>query len=145
MEWLEILQKALVSGGVIYLLIDRFARTREQRGSDAANMVQQVASAFEKTLDTVMTYFQSVVDKMREDNERDDKRHAQVEKRCEDLERQVKVVADDNEQLNAIMGEAVTCKHLKNGNNRDCPVLVRNQKRLAARCKACKPTEKELN
>lgn len=145
MEWLDILQKALVSGGVIYLLVDRFARTREQRGSDSANMVQQVAAAFEKTLNTVMTYSQGVIEKMRENDERDEKRHAQTERRCEELERKVKEIAEDNELLNSIVGEAVTCKHLKNGNNRDCPVIARNQKRLAARCRAnCKSTEKEL-
>lgn len=145
MEWLDILQKTLISGGVLYLLVDRFARTREQRGADSAGMVQQIASAFEKTLETVMTYSQGVIDKMRENDERDEKRHAQTEKRCEDLERKVAEIAEDNELLNSIVGEAVTCKHLKNGNNRDCPVIARNQKRLAARCKACKPTEKELN
>lgn len=146
MEWLDIFQKTLISGGVLYLLVDRFARTREQRGADSAGMVQQIASAFEKTLETVMTYSQGVIDKMRENDERDEKRHAQTEKRCEDLERKVAEIAEDNELLNSIVGEAVTCKHLKAGNNRDCPVIARNQKRLAARCRAnCKSsTEKEL-
>lgn len=36
MEWLDVLQKTIVSGGILYLLIDRFARTKEQKGSDAA-------------------------------------------------------------------------------------------------------------
>ena len=73
MEWLDILQKTLISGGVLYLLVDRFARTREQRGTDSAGMVQQIDSAFEKTLETVMTYSQGVIDKMRENDERDEK------------------------------------------------------------------------
>ena len=139
MEWLDIIQKALVSGGVVYLLVDRFARTREQRGSDAAQMVKQVAEAFEKTLDTVMTYTQGVIDKMREDNKRDEARHLATEKRCEQVEKRLGEVIEDNELFSTIANKAVDCRYLKTGNNKDCPVLVENQKRLKTRCRAvCK-------
>lgn len=141
MEWLDIAQKILVGGGVVYLLVDRFARTREQRGSDAAQMVKQVAEAFEKTLNTVMTYTQDVIEKMREDRARDETRHQATEKRCEQVEKRLAEVIEDNEQLSAINNKAVECRYLKSGNNKDCPVLVENQKRLKARCKAvCKNT-----
>ena len=123
MEWLDILQKAIVSGGVIYLLVDRFARTNEQRGSDAAQMIKQVAEAFEKTLNTVTTYTQGVIEKMREDRLADDKRHELTEKRCEHLEIQIKEVTDDNEKLKSILSQAFGCKFLKTGDNKDCPVL----------------------
>lgn len=144
MEWLDIIQKALVSGGVLYLLVDRFARTREQRGSDAAQMVKQVAEAFEKTLDTVMTYTQGVIDKMREDSKRDEARHLATERRCEQVENRLAEVIEDNELLSTIANKAVDCRYLKTGNNKDCPVLAENQKRLKARCRAaCKTIEKE--
>ena len=144
MEWLDILQKTVVSGGIIYLLIDRCARTNEQRGSDAAQMIKQVAEAFEKTLNTVTTYTQGVIEKMREDRLADDKRHELTEKRCEQLEIQIKEVTDDNEKLKSILSQAFGCKFLKTGDNKDCPVLSENQKRLKARCKAvCRPNEKE--
>lgn len=143
MDWLDIIQKTIVSGGVLYLLVDRFARTKEQRGTDIAGMIQQVGAAFEKTLDTVMTYTQGVIEKMREDDVRDEKRHQLTEKRCDDLEHKVKELAEENALLNSIVNEAVNCKHLKGANNKDCPVLSRNQKRLTARCRAfCKPDEK---
>lgn len=145
MEWLDVISKALMSGGILYLLIDRFARTKEQRGEDAAKMVQQVSEAYSKTLDTVMTYSQDVIEKMRENVEREDLRHQQTERRCEALERQVREVADDNDTLKAIVNEAVNCKYLKTGNNKECPVITKNQKRLSARCRTagCRPPEKE--
>lgn len=140
MEWLDILQKTIISGGVVYLLVDRFVRTKEQRGSDAAQMIKQVAEAFEKTLATVTTYTQSVIEKMREDNDRDDRRHLQTEKRCEQLETQMAELSEDNESLKTIVDKAPSCKFLKTGNNKDCPVITENQKRLKARCKAiCRP------
>lgn len=143
MEWLDIIQSAIVSGGVLYLIVDRFFRNPEQKGSDAAQMVKQVSEAFSKTLDTVMTYSQDVINKMRENDAREEKRHLQTVQRCEDLERKVATIAEDNEQLHNIVGKAVTCKHLKTGNNKDCPVIVENQKRLTTRCRAaCRP-EKE--
>lgn len=145
MEWLDILSTALMSGGILYLLIDRFARTKEQRGSDEAKMVQQVSEAYSKTLDTVMKYSQDVIEKMRENDEREDLRHQQTERRCEALERQVREVAEDNETLKTIVNEAVNCKYLKTGNNKECPVITKNQKRLSARCRTagCRPQEKE--
>lgn len=145
MEWLDVLQKTIVSGGILYLLIDRFARTKEQRGSDAAQMIKQVAEAFEKTLATTMTYSQDVIEKMREDRQGDDKRHEQTERRCTQLEKRLEEVAAENELLKAIFNQAFGCKFIKTGNNKDCPVLTENQKRLKARCKvACKPEEKDL-
>ena len=144
MVWLDIIQKALVGGGVLYLLIDRFARTKEQKGSDAAQMIKQVAEAFEKTLNTVTTYTQSVIDKMREDNDRDDRRHQLTERRCEELERRLTDLSEDNELLKTIVNKAVSCNYLKTGNNKDCPVIAENQKRLKARCKAiCRPNNSE--
>lgn len=145
MEWLDVIYRLAVSGGVIYLLVDRFARTKEQRGTDAANMVQQVAIAFEKTLNTVMTYTQGVIENMKKDSEHNEARHQQTEKRCSELEQKISDVAADNDQLNSIINEAVGCKHLKSGNNKDCPVLSRNAKRLNARCRAMCKTEKENN
>ena len=82
MEWLDIIQKAIVSGGVLYLIADRFFRNPEQKGSDAAQMVKQVSEAFSKTLDTVMTYSQDVIDRMRENDAREEKRHLQTVQRC---------------------------------------------------------------
>jgi hypothetical protein len=82
---------------------------------------------------------------MREDRLADDKRHELTEKRCEQLEIQIKEVTDDNEKLKSILSQAFGCKFLKTGDNKDCPVLSENQKRLKARCKAvCRPNEKEL-
>ena len=145
MDWLDMIFRLAVSGGVLYLLVDRFARTKEQRGTDVANMVQQVAAAFEKTLSTVMTYTQGVIESMKKDSEHNEARHQQTEKRCSDLEQKVADVAADNELLNSIINEAVACKHLKSGNNKDCPVLNRNQKRLSARCRAICKIEKDVN
>lgn len=143
MEWLDVLQKTIVSGGILYLLIDRFARTKEQRGSDAAQMIKQVAEAFEKTLGTITTYSQEVIEKMRDDRQSEDKRHEQTERRCTQLESRIEEVAAENELLKAIFNQAFGCKFIKTGNNKDCPVLTENQKRLKARCKAaCKPEEK---
>jgi cell shape-determining protein MreC len=145
MTWSDIIQTTLVSGGVLYLLVDRFVRTREQRGSDAAQMIKQVAEAFEKTLGTVTTYSQDVIEKMREDRRSEDKRHEQTERRCSQLEKRLEELAAENELLKAIFNQAFGCKFIKTGNNKDCPVLTENQKRMKARCKAaCKPEEKEL-
>ena len=144
MEWLDILQKALVSGGILYLLVDRFARTNEQRGSDAAQMIKQVAEAFEKTLGTVTTYTQEVIEKMRDDRRDAEKRHEQTEKRCEKLEGRLDEIEEENKLLKTILNQAFGCKFLKTGNNKDCPVLTENQKRLKAQCKVvCRTTEKE--
>lgn len=145
MEWFDIIQTISVSGGVLYLLVDRFVRTKEQRGSDAAQMVQQVSDAFSKTLNTVMTYSQDVIEKMRENDVREEKRHQQTERRCEQLEQRFAEVAEDNELLKTVVNEAVNCKYLRAGNNKDCPVLTKNQKRLSARCKvvSCKSAERE--
>lgn len=144
MEWLDILQKALVSGSILYLLVDRFARTKEQKGSDAAQMIKQVAEAFEKTLGTITTYSQDVIEKMREDRRGEDKRHEQTERRCAQLESRIEDIAAENELLKAIFNQAFGCKFIKTGNNKDCPVLTENQKRLKVRCKAaCKPEEKD--
>lgn len=144
MEWLDILQKTIISGGVLYLLIDRFARTKEQKGSDAAQMIKQVAEAFEKTLGTITTYSQEVIEKMREDRRSEDGRHEQTERRCTQLEKRLEELAAENELLKAIFNQAFGCKFIKTGNNKDCPVLTENQKRLKVRCKAaCKPEEKD--
>ena len=146
MEWLETIKEVILGGGIVYLLIDRFARTKEQRGTDAAQMIKQVAEAFEKTLETVTKYTQEVIEKMRDDRRSEDKRHEQTERRCAQLEVRFEEIAADNELLKTIVNQAFGCKFLKTGNNKDCPVLTENQKRLKARCKAvCKPDEKDLN
>lgn len=145
MDWLETIKEIILGGGIVYLLIDRFARTKEQRGTDAAQMIKQVAEAFEKTLATSTTYSQDVIEKMREDRRSEDKRHEQTERRCTQLERRLEELAAENELLKAIFNQAFGCKFIKTGNNKDCPVLTENQKRLKARCKAaCKPEEKDL-
>ena len=138
----------LSSGGILYLLIDRFARTPQQKGADSADMVVKISDAFDKTLQTVMHYSQEVIEKMKQDDERAEQRDRENDERAEHRYRELETRYDrleqrfnekeaDRELLTTIVGKAVDCKYLKAGHNNDCPVLRENQKRLAAKCKAC--------
>lgn len=144
-HWMDFVAPALSVGGVLYLLIDRFARTREQRGGDAADMISKVCEAFDKTLQTAMRYSQDVIAKMREDDERSEARYRNLKEQYTRLEQRFEESEADREQLKGIAGKAVGCKYLKDGRNEDCPVIRENQKRLAAKCRACKPDTSKTN
>lgn len=124
-------------GSVGALLVDRFLRTREQKGSDTADMVTKISEAFDRTLETTMRYSQEVIDKMKQDDERSEARYRELELRYDKLERRFDEKEADRERLKMIVGKAVTCKHLRSGRNDDCPVIRENQKRLAAKCRTC--------
>lgn len=145
-DWLALLSQ----GGVLYLLADRFLRTKEQKGGAVAQMMSQMSDACSKTLETVTTYTQKVIDSMRLDRERDDHRYAVLEKRYdqqearyERLEAKFEEAEEDRELMKTIINGAVNCTYLKTGDNKDCPVIKANQKRLSQRCKTCK-TDKKL-
>lgn len=127
----------LSSGGILYLLIDRFARTTQQKGADSADMVSKISDAFDKTLQTTMRYSQEVIEKMKQDDERSERRYRDLESRYDKLERRFDEKEADRELLKKIVGRAVDCKYLKAGRNTECPVLRENQKRLASKCKTC--------
>lgn len=142
---IEILQNwgglILGGGGVVYLLIDRFVRTKEQRGVDSATMISQVSDAFSKTLETVMQYSTEVIEKMKKDEEHSEARYRDLESRYEKLEARFDYEEQDHELLKNIVGKAVNCPLLKDKKNDDCPVIRENQKRMSNKCKVCK-TEK---
>lgn len=148
LQWGTMIVGLLSSGGILYLLIDRFARTPQQKGADSADMVAKISDAFDKTLQTVMHYSQEVIEKMKQDDERAEQRYRENDERAEHRYRELETRYDrleqrfnekeaDRELLKTIVGKAVDCKYLKAGHNNDCPVLRENQKRLAAKCKAC--------
>ncbi len=139
---MEILTVLLGGGGIAYLLVDRFARTREQRGADSADMISKVSEAFDKTLQTSMRYSQEVIEKMRSDDERSEARYRELEARYAKLEQRFEEQETDLALLKSVVGKAVTCKYLKTARNEDCPVIRENQKRLTAKCRACKTDEK---
>lgn len=141
-KWMQILTLLLVGGSIAYLLVDRFARTREQRGADSADMISRVSEAFDKTLQTSMRYSQEVIEKMRSDDERSEARYRELEARYAKLEQRFEEQEADMERLKGAVGKAVTCKYLKEARNEDCPVIRENQKRIAAKCRACKTEEK---
>ncbi|WP_290433493.1 MULTISPECIES: hypothetical protein [Bacteroidales] len=141
-KWMEILTVLLGGGGIAYLLVDRFARTREQRGADSADMISKVSEAFDKTLQTSMRYSQEVIEKMRSDDERSEARYRELEARYAKLEQRFEEQETDLALLKSVVGKAVTCKYLKTARNEDCPVIRENQKRLTAKCRACKTDEK---
>lgn len=128
----------LGGGGVIYLLIDRFARTKEQKGADAATMISQVSDAFSKTLETVMQYSTEVIEKMKKDEEHSEARYRDLEIRYDKLEKRFDYEEQDHELLKNIVGKAVNCPLLKDRGNDDCPVINANQKRMSSKCKVCK-------
>lgn len=135
--WLQWITVIFGAGGVGYLLIDRFARTREQKGSDSADMESKISDAFDKTLQTTMRYSQEVIDKMKQDDERNERRYKELEVRYAKLETRFDEKEADREYLKEIVSRSVECKFLKEGHNNECPVLRGNQKRLAAKCKSC--------
>ena len=128
----------LGGGGVIYLLIDRFARTKEQKGVDSATMISQVSDAFSKTLETVMQYSTEVIEKMKKDEEHSEARYRDLESRYGKLEARFDYEEQDHELLKNIVGKAVNCPLLKDKKNDDCPVIRENQKRMSNKCKVCK-------
>lgn len=128
----------LGGGGVIYLLIDRFARTKEQKGVDSAIMISQVSDAFSKTLETVMQYSTEVIEKMKKDEEHSEARYRDLESRYDKLEARFDYEEQDHELLKNIVGKAVSCPLLKDKKNDDCPVIRENQKRMSNKCKVCK-------
>lgn len=129
--------------GLLGMLAGRFLRTREQKGSDSAEMIAKVADAFEKTLATTMTYSTQVIEKMRADNDVSEARYHALELRFAKLEVRVEESEADRDLLKSIVNEAVTCKHLKDGRNEDCPVIRGNNKRLKARCRKCATQKNE--
>ena len=134
MDWIQIISIVCGGGSIVYLLVDRFVRTPQQRGADTADMVSKISDAFSKTLDTTMRYSQEVIDKMKQDDERSEQRYRELETRYDKLERRFSEKETDR-------------KFLKDGRNDDCPVLRENQKRLAAKCRVCadKPEKKQEN
>lgn len=142
LQWGTMIVGLLSSGGILYLLIDRFARTPQQKGADSADMVSKISDAFDKTLQTTMRYSQEVIEKMKQDDERSERRYAELESRYDKLERRFDEKESDRELLKTIVGRAVDCKYLKAGHNNECPVLRENQKRLAAKCRACTDNQK---
>lgn len=122
---------------MLYLLVDRFIRTPQQRGADTADMVGKIGDAFSKTLDTTMRYSQEVIDKMKQDDERSEQRYRDLETRYDKLERRFAEKEIDREWLKGVVSKAIGCKFLKDGRNDECPVLRENQKRLTAKCKVC--------
>lgn len=122
---------------MLYLLVDRFIRTPQQRGADTADMVGKIGDAFSKTLDTTMRYSQEVIDKMKQDDERSEQRYRDLEMRYDKLERRFAEKEIDREWLKGVVSKAIGCKFLKDGRNDECPVLRENQKRLTAKCKVC--------
>lgn len=139
-QWLGIL---LGGGSIGYLLADRFLRTPEQKGEDAAQMISQVSDAFSKTLDTVMQYSTGVVEKMKKDEEYAEARHRELEVRYERLEARFDYEEADHELLKNIVAKAVNCPLIKDKTNDDCPVIKENTKRLSNKCKQCKPKTQE--
>lgn len=140
-QWLGVL---LGGGGVIYLIVDRFFRTKEQKGQDAAQMISQVSDAFSKTLDTVMQYSTEVIEKMKKDEEHSEARYRELETRYDKLEKRFDMEEVDHELLKNIVGKAVNCPLLKDKKNEDCPVIRENQKRMNHKCKNCgKPHKTE--
>lgn len=137
-QWLGIL---LGGGSIGYLLVDRFLRTPEQKGEDAAQMISQVSDAFSKTLDTVMQYSTGVIEKMKKDEEHSELRYRDLESRYEKLEKRFDYEEADHELLKNIVGKAVNCPLLKDKKNDDCPVIKENHKRMSQKCKVCKPTK----
>lgn len=149
LQWGTMIVGLLSSGGILYLLIDRFARTPQQKGADSADMVSKISDAFDKTLQTTMRYSQEVIEKMKQDDERSERRYAELERRYAELESRYDKLEkrfDEKEAeielLKTIVERAVNCKFLKDGHNNDCPVLRENQKRLAAKCRACTDNKK---
>lgn len=149
MEWSDWLV-LLTNGGVIYLIADRFFRTKEQKGIDAASMMQKMNEACSRTLETVTEYLQKTIANMRSDRDKDheqylalERRYDQQEARYDRLEKRFEDSEADRELLKTIVNGAVNCSFLKSGNNKDCPVIKANQKRLAVRCKTCKSEEKK--
>lgn len=145
-DWLALLSQ----GGVLYLLADRFFRTKEQKGGAAAQMMSQMSDACSKTLETVTKYTQEVIVSMRSDREHDnqryqalERRYDQQEARYERLEAKFEEAEEDRELMKTIINGAVTCTYLKTGDNKDCPVIKANQKRLTTRCKTCKTQDKK--
>ena len=137
MDWIQVISIVCGGGSIVYLLVDRFVRTPQQRGADTADMVSKISDAFSKTLDTTMRYSQEVIDKMKQDDERSEQRYRDLETRYDKLERRFNEKEVDREWLKGTVGKAVECKFLKNGHNDECPVICENQKRLAAKCKVC--------
>ena len=130
------------TSGIIGVLAGRFFRTREQKGTDSAEMIAKVADAFEKTLATTMTYSTTVIEKMRADNDISEARYHTLEQRFAKLEVRVEESEADRDLLKRIVNDAVSCKYIKEGRNEDCPVIRGNIKRLKARCKKCETTTK---
>lgn len=130
------------TSGILGVLAGRFFRTREQKGSDAAEMIAKVSDAFEKTLATTMKYSSDVIEKMRTDEEKSDVRYHALEERFSKLEERFFESENDRELLKGIVGDAAACKFLKSGRNEECPVIRGNIKRLKARCKKCETTPK---
>lgn len=130
------------TSGILGVLTGRFFRTREQKGSDAAEMIAKVSDAFEKTLATTMTYSNKVIEKMRTDNESSEARYSALEMRFAKLEERFFESENDRELLKGIVGDAAACKFLKSGRNEECPVIRGNIKRLKARCRKCDPKTK---
>lgn len=147
MDWIQIISMVCGGGSIVYLLVDRFVRTPQQRGADTADMVSKISDAFSKTLDTTMRYSQEVIDKMKQDDERSEQRYRELETRYDKLERRFSEKETDREWLKGVVSKAIGCKFLKDGRNDDCPVLRENQKRLAAKCRVCadKPEKKQDN
>lgn len=137
MDWIQIISIVCGGGSIVYLLVDRFVRTPQQRGADTADMVSKISDAFSKTLDTTMRYSQEVIDKMKQDDERSEQRYRELETRYDKLERRFSEKETDREWLKGVVSKAIGCKFLKDGRNDDCPVLRENQKRLAAKCRVC--------
>lgn len=75
--------------GVLGMLAGRFLRTREQKGSDMADMLTKISEAFEKTLATTMKYSTDVIEKMRTDEDRSESRYRELEGRCLKLEQRL--------------------------------------------------------
>lgn len=129
----------------MYLLVDRFIRTPQQRGAETADMVSKISDAFSKTLDTTMRYSQEVIEKMKQDDERSEQRYRDLETRYDKLEHRFTEKEADREWLKGVVSKAIGCKFLKDGRNDDCPVLRENQKRLAAKCKVCTDKPEQSN
>lgn len=139
-DYVQLAVAVLSGGGIVYLLVERFARTKEQRGVDLAHMIGEVGKAFEQALNLYAEHSRKVIEELRRDATSDAERYEVLERRYERLERRFDDREADHELLKEAVGSAVDCKFLKDRSNNDCPVIRKNQKRVAAKCKACKPT-----
>lgn len=133
-EWAGLL---FGGGSFGYLLINRFFRTPEQKGSDAADMVRKTAEAFKETLETVSEYNKGVIESMRTNSESLTKDYNDLRERFSKMEKKLERNENERELMEHIISGANGCPFLVNRDNNRCPVIKENRERVVAKCKEC--------